>query len=691
MENAQAALRTYLAETGESMRSLSLRAGLNAKAVSDILTVDGLRPKRSTVTALAAAMGREIALSATQVPITFAELIARLPDRVADEKKAQRMVQRLRWLLRRAGWVAELQVVDRDAVVRFFAGCTPATFGLSAASFATYKAEAMMALDSAMPRARERGVADIDGIYARVHKTITKSDLPTDQKLISGSFLVFLHDSDIAPGDISVETLAAYFEHRRVVSSKSEATARKHVKRIASLLEGLASKPDFVAFGFAAPKHPFADRRDRYGVSDGVIASIMSEFDSLLTPWAQGRLSRDGLSYEEFLARLDTQRPSCADEKKALLRRSGIRMPRQSADKTRNEALAAHGFLLPSACWSNSTLATRRGFVTAGVKALYARTGVLSETIAELTDPDMAWSVATTLVETNQTGFHSEYAQSFMKMIVKIAEGFVCRSDEDLADLRSNVVALRGERGMSERNIVKLKQFTAERIDAFLRVSDRILDDVNARTERHRATQRALTGRAGAIALDAEQRRDLMCALAHEIMLVRAPRSANVFGIHLDWLRWTDDRVTIVVPSASVKMRGHQDPDLPIELSQSASKLLRQYIEKVRPLALHAGDIDNPYLFPAQAAALTVGQPYQRLLERLVGWVHRIVGVRINPHLYRHLIGWIWLRQNIDMLPVVQKLLGHRNLQTTIDYYASIDESLAMQKWQEFICASRTK
>ena len=136
-----------------------------------------------------------------------------------------------------------------------------------------------------------------------------------------------------------------------------------------------------------------------------------------------------------------------------------------------------------------------------------------------------------------------------------------------------------------------------------------------------------------------------------------------------------------------MKLREDADPDLALDLSVETSRLLRQFLDKVRPFALIAGDEQNPYLFPGKGD--TVGKPFETLLQRLVNWVFRVVGVKIHPHLYRHLIGWIWLRDNIDMLPVVQQLLGHKNIQTTIDYYAAIDGSLAMQRWNEFLDGKR--
>lgn len=689
MNQLQRTLSNYLSETGESMRSLSLRAGLHEKSVSRILTVDGHRPIRASLDALSRAMQRDLPCDSVGEKVTFAGLIARIPQKVDDAARAQRLVQRLRWLVRSAGWVAEFETVDRGKVVTFFAERNAASFGINKRSFSTYKAEIMTALDVALPRARGRMINDLDGTYAEVHRAIKDSALPTDMKMASGAFLVFLNDQRIAPGDITTATLEQYFLHRLEVSPKGPAVAQKHVSRIVALLRELASRQEFVPFGFVAPGSPFSDGRDKYGVGNDVITAIMSEFDSRIAPWALGRVSRDGKSIDEFIASLDAQKPAHDDKKRALLRRSGIKTRSSEGGTARADSLSAHGFLLPKGRWSAATLSRRRGYIVAGVKALYSRTGYLVESLDELTDPEVAWSIAVALEEANDTGFHSGYAASVVKTLTKIAAQFLVRDEQDIMALREHAKALASPKGMSERNIAKLKGFSPERIPLFLSVSDRILDDVNARTQsrRHRRTTK-VTDPDGH-KFTADQCRDIMCALAHDLMLIRAPRSANVLNIRLDWIRWYGSKACIVIPSVDVKLRDEMDDDLPLDLSAETSRLLRQYVEKVRPLALLPDDKANPYLFPGQGTQC--GRPYESLLGRLVGWVFRIVGVKIHPHLYRHLIGWLWLRENIDMLPVVQQLLGHKNIQTTIEYYAAIDESLAMQRWNEFVSRQRKR
>lgn len=183
-----------------------------------------------------------------------------------------------------------------------------------------------------------------------------------------------------------------------------------------------------------------------------------------------------------------------------------------------------------------------------------------------------------------------------------------------------------------------------------------------------------------------------MLALSAHIMLARAPRRTNLAGLRLEWIRWRDGFATLEIPPRFVKSRREQDGPLLIPLDLKTSKLLDQYMKSLRSKLLHSDDARNPFLFPSPSHAGTqrIGGFYKDLPDRLVNEVHKRVGVRINPHLWRHLIGWIWLKEDPDKLPAVQKLLGHKSIETTIKYYADIDESVVLGKWLEYLDGKKT-
>lgn len=693
----QDVLRAHLETSGESMRGLSLRAGLGPKAVADILSGKSGCPTRPTLDALSAAMGQALPTPTLGRALTYAGLFRQMRAGAATEdeaKRVERRIWRLNWYLRNAGRVAETAEVDRRAVIDFFAENRPTTFGLTPGSYATYKSDILDTIDSATCVPRKRTVQDIAGPYRTVQDLVRGSDLPEDLKNSAGSFLTYLHDREIEPGDITTETLRADYDHRLASARTTEKASRKHVKRIAALLERLAADPVFATYGFTAPPHPFEDGRDKFGIADELIAPLLADFDARVAPWARGEMSATGMSREDFIARLDRDTAG-ADPKKDRLRQRRKGRKTESKTDRREKKLKEYGFLLPRDRWAESTLANRRAQVVAAAKALAAETGYVVETLEDLTDPEVAEEIADVLSEANDGEFPSSYVAGILKTLRKLAGGLLGRGIDDLEELSGLIRDYAtDETAMSQRNLDRLRAFDEDRIDAFLNLSGAMLADINATVERRRRQKKRGTGPQSS-RLDVYDRglaQHVMLVIAHDILLKRAPRKGNVTGILLDWIRWRDGLATIVIPSGQVKCREEKDADIPIPLGAAQSQLLRTYIDKIRCKALAPGDEQNPHLFPSQDRGGTApGRPYGDILGRLCREVHDRVGVRIHPHLYRHLLGWIWLREDPNRLPEVQKLLGHKNLETTLNFYVALDESLALSRWQEHLNERQTR
>src|SRR5687768_14438164 len=75
-------------------------------------------------------------------------------------------------------------------------------------------------------------------------------------------------------------------------------------------------------------------------------------------------------------------------------------------------------------------------------------------------------------------------------------------------------------------------------------------------------------------------------------------------------------------------------------------------------------------LFPgAQGGAkalVTLGGQISRFLARELG-------VRLTVHQFRHLIGFIYLREHPHGIEVVRALLGHRSIATMLSHYAGLE------------------
>ncbi|UWQ85022.1 hypothetical protein [Leisingera caerulea] len=88
-------LKDYLDTSGESRRALSLRAGLNPKAVADILNIPGLKPRHSTLMALSEATGRDLLEVGGEPLRTYADLITEAKAVGVNERSKLTRFQRL--------------------------------------------------------------------------------------------------------------------------------------------------------------------------------------------------------------------------------------------------------------------------------------------------------------------------------------------------------------------------------------------------------------------------------------------------------------------------------------------------------------------------------------------------------------------------------------------------------------------
>lgn len=681
----QEQIRGYLDKSGLSERALSLQAGLNPRAVNDILNLPGIRSDRRTLDALGGVMGTRLQTPTGQ--ITYAALIRNLSRRTGDEtvdRRNQVLASRLKKFLAAAGWVAETEIVDRYEATRKISSWSPATLGISKTSFSTYKSDILHAISLHAGRNRPAGIRDVSGLHRRLHDALWDSDYPQDLKLISGTFLHFLYRSSVELDAITPEVLRAYHRHRLANGTKDEATCRKHVRRIATLCTRLASDPAFASFRLVPVRHPYSDSRNKYGVEAELFSDLLSEFDGPVVAWLRGAASRDGLCEDDYLAQLDAAEAQLPENpKKALLKRSG---GRKRSDEERRSA----GFLLPGETWSDRTISNRRYQLIAGAKALYAARGYQIESLSEFTEPDVVDNVLDALSSGNSDDeFPSSYAESVGKTLKKLARDYFDRSGEDITAIASCIrTHALGETGISQRNKARLREIIGYRQQRLIDLSDILIGEMNDVLS---ARQKRRPGRRRIDLLDVEQARDVMCAIASDILLARAPRRANVTGIRLSWISWSGDTARIVIPSTEVKGRESDDPDLHIPLDPHATARLKLFVEKIRPKALRTGDDDNPYLFPAQGTDARQGAPYVGLLDRLSKATKNLVGIKMNPHLYRHFLGWLWLREDPDRLPDVQRLLGHKRLETTLAHYAEIDEDLALERWSKYLAERKSR
>ncbi len=683
------AIRAHIAETGKSMRALSLELGQGEKFIADILSGKSKRPTPEALERLSEKIGVDLRALPVNRQITVADMIERLRKDPPTDWSASR----IRGTISALGWYAknssaagpEHTILDRPSMRSFLSGTTAAAQGVEPNSFSTYASHLRDVADLVARTGRPLQIRDVTGPWRQAYDQMSEHGFTEWDKGLAGPFLAWCSGQGIGIRDVVPETFQSYL-NMRLTSGKltaSEAKHRKVAMEVHRLWNRLATQDAYRDLGMRAVASPFGDDRNRYGMPPELLEPLLAEFDRHVVPWVRGETAPDGTPVDVILDRLSPVQVTSGNCKLAQAKKY-IGKSSRTGRKDREARLSAAGVLLSRAQWQYNTVRKARAGIKSLAMALWSQTGVVLESIEELTDPELAEAAATALDEmTDEEGIGSSYVESVLKKVKKLAGGYVGRSAEEVMAISSLISDFKPDfAGIAPRNRRKLQQLTPERIDRFLALSEEIVAEVNRQQKSRRSGGRKSRKRKSAEGnqprFDADPAAQLEVALAHDIMLARAPRTANLLCIDLAHhvRRRADGGITIELPPdlTKTKMR------LEIPLGTAQSKFFDAYVEHVRPALMTPVNAGNTHLFPARRSP---HGHYTMLTKKLVDTVHHRVGMRIHPHLYRHIVGWIWLKEDPNALPAVQKLLGHKRLETTMQFYAELDETLTLQHWAD--------
>lgn len=158
-------------------------------------------------------------------------------------------------------------------------------------------------------------------------------------------------------------------------------------------------------------------------------------------------------------------------------------------------------------------------------------------------------------------------------------------------------------------------------------------------------------------------------ALAIELLLVAPIRLSNLCKLHLDdnFVK-VGYKIHLIIPKEDVKNR----MDLEFELLPETAALLDWYVATYRQ-----ANLQNRYLFVGKGALGP--KDAQTLRLQIMETVKSFTGYDINPHLFRHIAGSIFLNANPGSYEIVRQFLGHRTITTTTNFYTGQEERRARQ------------
>jgi integrase len=170
-----------------------------------------------------------------------------------------------------------------------------------------------------------------------------------------------------------------------------------------------------------------------------------------------------------------------------------------------------------------------------------------------------------------------------------------------------------------------------------------------------------------------ERARLLRAAVIIELLLRCPMRLSNLQGLRLDrhvqYLEGPRRPSHITIDGREVKNGERLDFPIPRE----AGDLIQMYLRDARPLLAEPG---NQHLFPGKGAApLSTDQLRVEFQSKVEG----ATGVAVYPHLMRAFAGLLFLEAHPGQYELLRRILGHRDVETTVRYYTGLERELAFK------------
>jgi integrase len=177
-----------------------------------------------------------------------------------------------------------------------------------------------------------------------------------------------------------------------------------------------------------------------------------------------------------------------------------------------------------------------------------------------------------------------------------------------------------------------------------------------------------------------------MYALAVELLLAAPMRLDNLVGLdrhrHIIAHRGRPKAsLHLFIPGEETKT----GEDYELSIPADTADLINTYIKVARPRIITE---PTQLIFPNAAGRRRSNAGFARGLNT---FVERETGLVMNPHLFRHLAVTLYLHSHPEDVETARRLLGHRSIQTTLNFYAAIKTELSFERYDAFIQGLRSK
>jgi integrase len=138
--------------------------------------------------------------------------------------------------------------------------------------------------------------------------------------------------------------------------------------------------------------------------------------------------------------------------------------------------------------------------------------------------------------------------------------------------------------------------------------------------------------------------------------------------------------LTLTLPEGDVK----NGTPFEMQLPEASARLVELYLSTYRPLLCPPG---AEWVFPGRT--IEAPKTSVSLRDQIQKSIAGRCGLHFNPHLFRHLAGQIMLEDNPAAHGLVQRILGHKSINTTLSFYSGTETKAAHRHYEALILKHR--
>jgi integrase len=263
----------------------------------------------------------------------------------------------------------------------------------------------------------------------------------------------------------------------------------------------------------------------------------------------------------------------------------------------------------------------------------------------------------------------TRYLHDLVRTLFAIAKHWV-RTDEETLEWLRTIMRRMPQRspGLTSKNREMLRQFDSE-----------------ANMQRLLAVPNLLIEQSETIANPARAAVRFQLGVIIEILLMAPMRIGNLASLRIDQHLQRPEGPG--GPAVLVLLESETKNSQPVEypLPHHVVALLDQYLSEHRPLL--TSRLDDPWLWPGQSGH----KQESRIAQQVKEAIFRETGLHLTVHQFRHLAARLILDEQPGSYELVRQVLGHKNLKTTVNFYAGMRSKAAVAHYDRLIEIKRAR